>query len=200
MTEATPRERRHARTRDAILSAARELVVEKGQDKLTLREIARRIDYSPAGLYEYFSNKDDIIGALCDDGTRRLAAYLATVPTDLPPAERFLEVGLAYLEFARGNPELYMLIFTQLTATTAAPDPSNVPQDSAFGILLDAIQAGIDAGDFSTQPGYGVLEIALGAWSLVHGIAMLQLTQLREMAPQLGPVNHQILKTFRAGL
>ena len=63
MAKRTPRERRYARTRQEILDAAMELVQEKGPDKLSMRELARRVDYSPAGLYEYYENKDEIIVA-----------------------------------------------------------------------------------------------------------------------------------------
>jgi AcrR family transcriptional regulator len=54
MDELTPRQRRHLRTKDAILDAARQIIAEEGADNLSMRGIAERIDYSAAGLYEYF--------------------------------------------------------------------------------------------------------------------------------------------------
>ena len=63
MTEAlTPRQRRHLRTKDAILDAARQIIATEGAEKLSMRAIAKRIDYSPAGLYEYFGSKDVLTG------------------------------------------------------------------------------------------------------------------------------------------
>ena len=57
----TPRERRAQRTRDAILEAARQIIGKDGIDGLSTRGIADAIDYSPAGLYEYFGSKEEII-------------------------------------------------------------------------------------------------------------------------------------------
>ena len=54
------KELRHQRIRDQILRAARELLLENGHDNFSLRGIARRVQYSPAALYEYFDNKDEI--------------------------------------------------------------------------------------------------------------------------------------------
>lgn len=55
----TPRERRAQRTRDAILEAARGIISKKGVEALSIRSIADAIDYSPAGLYEYFGSGRD---------------------------------------------------------------------------------------------------------------------------------------------
>ncbi|MCB0074139.1 MAG: helix-turn-helix transcriptional regulator, partial [Caldilineaceae bacterium] len=50
--ELTTRERRALRTREAILDAARQIISRQGADALSMRAIAKAIDYSPAGLYE----------------------------------------------------------------------------------------------------------------------------------------------------
>ena len=82
---ATPRQRRQARTRQTILDAAVEIIDERGAEALSLREVARRADYSPAGLYEYFDGKEAIAAAVCDEGFARLALRMDAVPRDLPP-------------------------------------------------------------------------------------------------------------------
>ncbi len=66
--------RRHVRTKQAILDAALEIVIQNGPAALSMRSLAERIDYSPAGLYEYFSSKEEIISAVCDEGQRMLYA------------------------------------------------------------------------------------------------------------------------------
>ena len=55
------RERHHSETREEILAAAREVLLERGAADLSLREIARRAGFSPGALYKYFDNKDDVI-------------------------------------------------------------------------------------------------------------------------------------------
>ena len=86
MTKLTRLERQ-ANVKQAILKTALTLINEKGLDKLSLREIARRIEYSPAGLYEYFESKGDILIALAREGEARLIRAFNQVPTDITPIE-----------------------------------------------------------------------------------------------------------------
>ena len=99
------RERRHQKTREDILAAAREVLGERGAADLSLREIARRAGFTPGALYKYFESKDDLIRVLGDQAMGRLAARFATIPATLSPDERAVELGLAYLDFARTNPQ-----------------------------------------------------------------------------------------------
>jgi AcrR family transcriptional regulator len=103
-------ERRHDETRDDILIAAREVLLERGAADLSLREIARRAGYSPGALYKYFKDKGDLVRVLADAAMRALVAAFETVPAGLPPDERAVEIGMAYLDFARSHPEDVELI------------------------------------------------------------------------------------------
>ncbi len=82
------RQRRHVRTKQAILDAALEIVIQDGPAALSMRALAERIDYSPAGLYEYFGSKEEIIAAVCDEGQRMLYEAMDRVNGGLPPVER----------------------------------------------------------------------------------------------------------------
>jgi AcrR family transcriptional regulator len=174
MVELTPRERRHQKTRQAILQAAREIITEKGLDGLSLREIAHRTDYSPAGLYEYFNSKDEIIAAVCVEGFKQFSAYLNHVSTGLPPSERLMELGLAYLDFAKNNPEHFLFIFT--TLPNEVPFTDLVQGDTPYDVLRQAVQDLIQAEGISLPPGYTVDDLAYILWAQVHGMAMLQRT------------------------
>lgn len=181
------------------MQAARELINEYGADGLSLRAIARRIDYSPAGLYEYFDSKHQIIEAVCGEGIERLRLYLQNVPAHLPPAERLLEMGLAYLEFARREPEHFMLIFTTVPSKRISFDDS-FPPDSPYDILLEAVQAVIDAGELNLPEDIELEHVAYSLWSLVHGMAMLQQTQFRQDQVDFEPLNRWALEVFTRGL
>ncbi len=189
--ELSTRERRHLRTHQAILDAARRIISEKGIDGLSMRAIARKIEYSPAGLYEYFGSKDEIVAAVCAEGNERLTSYMKRVDPTLPVHDYLKGIGAAYIEFAVGNPDHFMLMFNtpkSLTAAPPSPDTATADimgqmadEDSSFGVLLRAIQRGIDEGVFHTAPGYGTLEMAHTAWSLVHGMATLRIGTLRDL-------------------
>ena len=190
---------RQKATRDTILRAARRLITTHGVEGFSLRELARQVDFSPASLYEYFDGKDDIIAAVASESNRRFRTFLSQLPADLPPAERVVQLGLAYIEFARNNPEHFMLIFSGLPASRTTLD-EQVGQGSSYRLLLDALAAGIERGVFAARPGYGLEQMAYGCWSLVHGMATLQHTHLRHFESDFVESDRLTLETFVAGL
>jgi AcrR family transcriptional regulator len=204
--ETSPRERRHEKTRQAILEAARKIIATEGPDALSMRAIAQRIDYSAASLYEYFDSKEEIVGAVCEQGHRRLREYMLRVDPGLPPDDYLLEIGLAYIDFAVRNPDFFALMFA--SPTTGVPQgvsPVEMTaamqgEGSSFPLLLGAIQRGVDAGLFVSRSGYGVLEMALTAWAMVHGLAMLRIGHLRHFPGDFAPIEREALRRIGAGL
>lgn len=200
------RQRRHVRTKQAILDAALEIVIQDGPAALSMRSLAERIDYSPAGLYEYFSSKEEIIAAVCDEGQRMLYEAMDQVDASLPPVEHLYGIGKAYIDFALEHPDYFLLMFT----VAPPPDMASIPPEmlpqmmrgegAAYGLLLQAIQRGIDLGAFSVRPGFGLDQMGYAAWSLVHGMAMLRITALRPYPIDLAAFDDEALRNFMRGL
>ncbi len=215
MSALTPRERRQQRTQQAIIDAARQIIRDAGINALSMRAIAECIDYSPAGLYEYFGSKEEIIGAVCKQGIRRLAGRLQQVDPTLAPIDYVVELGMAYIDFAIHNTDWFLLMFTTVPlARNAMPpvlpaDPQQsmnltpgqqLQKDDAFGILVGGIQRCVAAGILHEQPNFGVLEMAYAAWAHVHGIAMLHATGLQIFADRYEAVNRTVLRSGLFGL
>ena len=198
MDDLTPRERRHLRTREAILDAARQIINEQGSDALSIRGIAERIDYSPAGLYEYFGGKEEIVTAVCLQGHERLTQSMTAVDSSLPTDEYLIAIGLAYIQFAIQNPDFYLLMFTN-PAFAGTPEQLD-EYGASFAILLNTIQRGLDEGIFRPRPGYSQLGMAYTAWAMVHGIAMLRLTYLTHHPIDFAVADHEALRTMTNGL
>jgi len=198
MEQRTRRER-HEETRVAILDATRALILEKGVAGLALREVARRAGYSPASLYEYFSSKEDLVGTVAAEALERLAATLRAVPEDLPARQRLVELGMAYVGFARQHTEHFLLIFSRLPSGRASlhqPPRSSSP----YQIVLHAIQNAIDSGALMSQEGYGVEQIGYHLWALAHGMATLQQTHLRQFNADFATLDRRALESFVQGL
>lgn len=71
-------------TRDRIVQAARELVVEYGYDGVSTGQVLERAGVSRGGLYHHFNGKDDLMAAVLEavetDFTMRLAAAVVDAP------------------------------------------------------------------------------------------------------------------------
>ncbi|MCK6076045.1 TetR/AcrR family transcriptional regulator [Paenibacillus silvae] len=62
-----PQDRRARRTQDAIIAAAVSLILEKGADALTIRDITERADYNRGTFYLHFPGKPELLQFLLDD-------------------------------------------------------------------------------------------------------------------------------------
>jgi AcrR family transcriptional regulator len=62
------KEREKQEMREKILLVATEMFIEEGYDKTSIRKIADKIEYSPATIYLYFKDKDEIFHAIHDKG------------------------------------------------------------------------------------------------------------------------------------
>ena len=74
------KEREKAEMREKILNSAREIVKSSGVDKISIRKIANMIEYSPAIVYHYFKNKEEIIEILIDESYNEI--LYALTPLD----------------------------------------------------------------------------------------------------------------------
>jgi len=191
------RERRHSQTREDILEAAREVLLERGAADLSLREIARRADFSPAALYKYFDSKDDVIKALAESAMAALVDAFAAVPAELPPDRRAVELGLAYIAFARENPEDVGVI--EMHESTAHPHPLTTDHLALEGTVIGVFREGIDAGVF-TGDSQDADIMAYGAWALVQGLARFEQQQRPVLADRVRARRRELLTIYVNGL
>lgn len=194
-----PVARRQERSRAGILAAARALVLERGPDGVSLREVAARAGYSPASLYEYFDGREAILGALAQEIGARLFARMATVPDSLPAPRRLVRLGVAYLAFGRENPQDYQLLFGALRSQRRAPAEAPSPR-SPFALVRGAVAAGLASGELRASADVGADEMAYGLWALAHGMLALQSNHLAGYEADFELVDRQVMERFVSGL
>lgn len=190
------RDRRHRDTREEILGVARELLLEVGPEAISLRQVARRADFSPAALYNYFSNRDEIVASLFAESFEKLNSYLERVPRELPLRTRLVELGMAYLDFGRENP---MDLRCVLVATAQEDPPSSEAMELGLGalrIIGDTIQEGIEEGLFAPDQSLTAAELAYGIWALVHGLVSVSSVDLSPVADVISADERKVLDEF----
>jgi hypothetical protein len=139
-------------------------------------------------------------GADCRTRRRDLAPQ-ASAPAgrDTQPPERLVALGLAYIRFARENPQHFLLVFARLPSqrSSLAVSPS---AESPYRVVLQAVQDGIESGDFVARSRFGVEEMAYGLWATAHGMAMLQLTHLCQFNADFLDHDRRVLDIYVRGL
>ena len=78
------RERKKARTREALQEAAMERFARQGFDGTTVEEIAEACEVSPRTFFRYFPTKEDVLFADGEARRERLLAVIAERPVDEP--------------------------------------------------------------------------------------------------------------------
>ncbi|GEE02250.1 TetR family transcriptional regulator [Gordonia spumicola] len=92
-----PTQERSRRTFDAILSAARDVLIDVGFESLTCEQIAQRADLPIGTIYQYFANKYVVVCELDRQDTtavsNELSAFAAEIPSLKWPQllEKFLD-------------------------------------------------------------------------------------------------------------
>jgi AcrR family transcriptional regulator len=198
MQAQSPRQKRHEKSQQSILDVAAKLIVEHGYENLSLREVARQADYSPAALYEYFKSKEDILFALSEQTGMLMLDLMNKVPASLSPRERVMQLGQVYIRFAVSNPEKFQLMNSLPSKRRSLAEP--VHANSPYNLVLDAVNAAIKLGDIKRPRGVHAEEITYSLWALIHGISTLRLTHLRDFQADFEKVDLMAINTFLNGL
>lgn len=104
-----------ALTRRQILNAAQELIAEVGSADISLGEIASAVGIGRTTLYEYFTDRDDVIASLVEDRfPEAVEGYLADIPADLSPADHLVEVAERTVRFVATDPVLGLILHREV--------------------------------------------------------------------------------------
>lgn len=172
-------EQQRLQTRTAILDAARELFVERGVGAVTMREIAKRIGYSPTAIYLHFKDKEALIHELCDTDFLALAQGLQAIEQISDPIERLRLLGLGYVQFAVSHPNHYRLMFMTPQVKHGAEDSSieaGNPEQDAYAHLRVMVTTAHAANCFRPELDDPDL-IAQTLWSGLHGVCSLEIAK-----------------------
>jgi AcrR family transcriptional regulator len=160
----------HGDLRAAAIEAGLKLLEERAADDLGLREVARAVGVSATALYRHFPDKAAFLRALAAEGFGRLAEAQRRAAEAAGGGEAgFGATGRAYVRFALANPALFRLLFSAMI-------PSGDPFERSPEDMPEAFRMLVDNAARLAPPGAGPQAarlLALEAWALVHGLAVL---------------------------
>jgi AcrR family transcriptional regulator len=161
-------------TRARLVAAARDVFLEGGAASFSLREVARRVGLSAAGVYRHFDGKEALVGAACMQGFTVFSAYLVRALGAPDPRARLLAASDQYRRFALENALDYRFIFMSAAAEIHRGEPPVAgPPTSTFRFLVDRVRECMDARVLAKGDAE---QVALVIWAHVHGLASLRLS------------------------
>ena len=170
-------------TRQRILDSARELFALRGFERVTMRDIAHAIRYTPATIYLHFRDKAALLRELVEQDFLALSARFHKLSRLEDPVERLREMGYMYVEFGLAYPNHYRLLF--MTAHTesmakAGNGPLTLgagsPERDVYAFLMATVEECLATGKF--RPEYGNVEqVSQMLWAAMHGVVALSITK-----------------------
>lgn len=102
----------HGDLRNALETAALELVVERGAHGFTMAEASRRAGVSVAAPFKHFANREALLAALALRGYEQQAQRFAeAVGSAEDPVDQLAEFAAAYVQFAVDERALFEITF-----------------------------------------------------------------------------------------
>ncbi|AUW41284.1 TetR/AcrR family transcriptional regulator [Rhizobium leguminosarum] len=157
--------RERAGREERIVAAARAVAESEGWDAVTIRRLAKEIEYSQPILYSHFASRDAIVAAVAVEGFKELATVLREAAGGAKgQRESLMDVAMAYFAFALSRPALYEAMFILPTQLQFAEADTR-----------SELRAGFDAIAAAVSPFSRHVEIVTETfWAALHGLAELE--------------------------
>jgi len=167
------------------MGLAIEAIKERGTEALSLRALAREAGVSATAPYRHFPSKRCLLADIATQGFENLTHSMrATLELNPVIEQRFIAMGVAYVDFAVANPVHYQLMFGAVIADFSEYARLNDAAQASYALLLKELTVIIEDRKLDVTP----LELGGAEWSGVHGIASLITNgSNRPLDPQSAP-------------
>jgi AcrR family transcriptional regulator len=179
------KERDRAEMREMILQSAHKLFIDRGFEEVSIRNIAEAIEYSPATIYLYFKDKNEIFYALHNEAFKKFNGVMAGLATIADPFDRLIGMGEKYIKFAMEHSKYYEIMFIMESPMDCDENREEWEEGNrALAGLEQLLVACQQTGRFVGQD---VRVLAFSIWSYMHGMCSLSLRKrLRCYTPEEG--------------
>ena len=154
-------------TREAISSAARDILVAEGLHAVSLRRVASSLGVTAPALYAHVVDKRDLLQGIVErEIDSMLERFRSVGVTD--PIDRLEHMAQAYVEYGLQNPDLFRAMFLFRPELTAEPGADRPALGSkSCDAFVEAVRHAQRSGAFD----HGDAELAaLTIWTTAHGV------------------------------
>jgi AcrR family transcriptional regulator len=146
------RERKKARTREAIIDAALDLFAGKGFDATTIEDIAAAADVSPRTFFRYFDSKVDLVMARNEAHGDKIGPLIAARPPSEGPLEALRQVMQQMLLELLADPSVVREFQVMMgTPTLRKMAREHFYEEEAELVNAFATRLGTDDGDLTAN-------------------------------------------------
>lgn len=176
MATSTRKQREWQQREDLILDVARQMLLEGGYLGLTMDRIAEAVEYSKGTIYQHFSCKEEVMGALCVQSLEQMGALFEQAATFKGRTrERLMAIGVAYDLFVQLYPHHFQS--AQILQTASIRDKMSAERlqrleacdHRCLEIVSGIIRDGIAQGDLVLPAWSSPEQLTFGLWAMASG-------------------------------
>lgn len=137
--------------RKKIFDAASDIIIAEGFEKLSIRKIADRIEYSPGVIYNYFKDKNEIVKLIIEENVQRICDSMLSLELQKMKPKAALELGLTkFATVILENRQQYKAIMLSgINLSLLREDNSET--NGLRELLINVLSTGKDSGVFDIR-------------------------------------------------
>ena len=156
--------------REACIAEGLAIIESEGVEKLSMREVARRLGVSHQAPYKHFASRDHVLAEIIARAFERFAEYLEKRSRGDDIEDELQQMGLAYFDYAAKHPLQYRLMFNTSLPNTHQHKEMMQRSDRCYTLLRESISK-LDYVKKAKNPQRLNDLDALFVWSSIHGLA-----------------------------
>ena len=188
----------HGNLKEELISSACKICEADGHDHMSLRSIAKEANVSQTAPYRHFETKESLLAEVSKRGFQELTDKMKSAISKEKiesPKDRFLEMGIAYLEFGLEKRKTYDLMHSPIIDKVEFPELLNAAQ-GAFDELVQILKElypGISEDDLGKK--------CIKFWAMMHGlVGLLDMKIDPDIGSNAGDAMSVVKRDFRSFL
>lgn len=154
-------------TKEMILNAAFDITRNEGIEKLSNREIAKKMNCSIRPIYYQFKNSEELYKALYNKINSYFYDFIMkNIADDIP---HYKQIGINYIKFAQEETNLFKVLF--MSPSRNLPNTFVETDKTGFAGVVAAIKLSTHLSDKDIKSFHTKM------WIFVHGIATLTVSR-----------------------
>lgn len=137
--------------RKKIFDAASEIIIVEGFEKLSIRKIAEKIEYSPGVIYNYFKDKNDIVNRIIAENIHRICDSILSLELQKMNPKTALELGLTKFATAmlENRQQYKAIMLSGINLSLFREDASEI--NRLRELLINVLKTGKNSGVFDMR-------------------------------------------------
>lgn len=160
-------------TSELIADAALAILESEGSGAVSMRRVAQAVGITPMAIYHHFSNREALLNTITDREFEKLIGYIQSVPQSGSAETRFLNIALAYADYALDRARVFEYVFSAArSGARRFPEDFRARRSPSLNLVADAIANAMANGFLKHDD---VWEVAFTTSAHTHGYITLYL-------------------------